>query len=244
MKDHTFKDGICTFCGYTEPKNPFTDVSESAWYYRDVITAYADKLINGKTETRFEPDMNITYVEAIKLAACMHQKYTTGEVTLTVGNPWYAPYLEYCIENGILKEEHGYDLNAPATRQGYMRIFAYSLPAEALEEINFVAENAIPDVKNDPAIYKLYRAGIVGGVDAARSCNPDANIKRSEVAAVLTRMMLRESSLLSVKRQSPFALPAHPPIPTTDSMYFRLLPRAARLRTPTHGTARTASRKA
>ncbi|MBQ8836129.1 MAG: S-layer homology domain-containing protein [Clostridia bacterium] len=189
VKDHIFKDGICTFCGYSEPKNPFTDVSESAWYYSDVITAYVDKLINGKTETKFEPDLNITYVEAIKLAACMHQKYTTGKVTLTVGNPWYAPYLEYCIENGILREEHGYDLSAQATRQGYMRIFAYSLPAEALEEINFVAENAIPDVKNDPAIYKLYRAGIVGGVDAARNCNPNANIKRSEVAAVLTRMM-------------------------------------------------------
>ena len=189
VKDHTFKDGICTVCGHKELVNPFTDVSENAWYFSDVIRAYADKLINGKTETSFAPDLNITYVEAIKLAACMHQKYTTGEVTLTVGNPWYAPYLEYCIENGILREEHGYDLNAPATRQGYMRIFAYSLPAEALEVINYVAENSIPDVKNDPAIYKLYRAGIVGGVDSARNCNPDANIKRSEVAAVLTRMM-------------------------------------------------------
>lgn len=189
VKDHTFKDGKCTFCGHPQPVNPFTDVSESAWYYGDVIAAYTDKLINGKSETKFEPDLNITYVEAIKLAACMHQKYTTGAVTLTVGNPWYAPYLEYCIENGILKEEHGYDLNDPATRQGYLRIFAYSLPSEALEPINWVSENAIPDVKNDPAIYKMYRAGIVGGVDAARNCNPYANIKRSEVAAVLTRMM-------------------------------------------------------
>ncbi len=189
VQDHTFKNGKCTVCGHAEVTNPFTDVSESAWYYSDVIRAYHDGLINGKTNTTFAPDLNITYVEAIKLAACMYQKYTEGVVTLTVGNPWYAPYLEYCIENGILREDHGYDLNAPATRQGYMRIFAYSLPPEALEEINYVEPNSIPDVKNDPAIYKLYRAGIVGGVDAARNCNPDAFIKRSEVAAVLTRMM-------------------------------------------------------
>jgi hypothetical protein len=39
------------------------------------------------------------------------------------------------------------------------------------------------------AIYKLYRAGIVQGVDAAHNCNPSANIKRSEVAAILIRMM-------------------------------------------------------
>ena len=195
VKDHTFKDGKCTFCGHKEFANPFTDVAESAWYYNDVIRAYYDGLINGKTTTTFAPDLNITYAEAIKLAACMYQKYTEGEVTLTVGDPWYQPYLEYCIENGILKEEHGYDLGASATRQGYMRIFAYSLPAEALEEINYVAPNSIPDVQNDPAIYKLYRAGIVGGVDAARNCNPDANIKRSEVAAVLTRMMNKAARL-------------------------------------------------
>ena len=195
VKDHTFKDDKCTVCGYDKFANPFIDVSENAWFYNDVIRAYYDGLINGKTNTTFAPDLNITYVEAIKLAACMHQKYTEGKVTLTVGNPWYKPYLDYCIENGILKEDHGYDLNAPATRQGYMRIFAYSLPPEALEEINYVAEDAIPDVKKDPAIYKLYRAGIVGGVDAARNCNPTANIKRSEVAAVLTRMMYKAARI-------------------------------------------------
>lgn len=195
VKDHTFKDGKCTVCGYAELVNPFNDVSENAWYYSDVIRAFADGLINGKTGTTFAPDLNITYVEAIKLAACMHQKYTDGVVTLTVGNPWYEPYVKYCIDNGIIREEHGYDLNAPATRQGYMRIFAYSLPAEALEEINYVAPNSIPDVQNDPAIYKLYRAGIVGGVDAQRNCNPDANIKRSEVAAVLTRMMYKAARI-------------------------------------------------
>jgi len=195
VKDHTFKDDKCTVCGYDKFANPFIDVSESAWFYNDVIRAYYDGLINGKTKMTFAPDLNITYVEAIKLAACMYQKYTEGKVTLTVGNPWYKPYLDYCIENGILKEDHGYDLNAPATRQGYMRIFAYSLPAEALEEINYVAEDAIPDVKKDPAIYKLYRAGIVGGVDAARNCNPEANIKRSEVAAVLTRMMNKSARI-------------------------------------------------
>jgi len=35
----------------------------------------------------------------------------------------------------------------------------------------------------------MYRAGIVQGVDGAHNCNPNANIKRSEVATILTRMM-------------------------------------------------------
>ena len=39
------------------------------------------------------------------------------------------------------------------------------------------------------AIYKLYRAGVVQGVDSNRNCSPMSYIKRSEVAAILTRMM-------------------------------------------------------
>ena len=39
------------------------------------------------------------------------------------------------------------------------------------------------------AVYKLYRAGILQGNDTAHTCNPGANIRRSEVAAILTRMM-------------------------------------------------------
>jgi hypothetical protein len=35
----------------------------------------------------------------------------------------------------------------------------------------------------------MYRAGIVTGVDALHNCNPDDNIKRSEVAAIISRMM-------------------------------------------------------
>jgi hypothetical protein len=39
------------------------------------------------------------------------------------------------------------------------------------------------------AIYKLYSAGILQGIDAAHNASPASNIKRSEVAVILTRMM-------------------------------------------------------
>ena len=35
----------------------------------------------------------------------------------------------------------------------------------------------------------MYRAGILTGVDALHNCKPDDNIKRSEVAAIISRMM-------------------------------------------------------
>lgn len=171
--------------------NTFADVKDSNWYYSDVLYAVRLGLVNGKSETEYKPEDNLTYAEAIKLAACMHQLYTTGEITLKNGNPWYQSYVDYCVDNGIIYKEYNY--NEKATRSGYMVIFANALPDEALEEVNNVPDNSIPDVPMMRAfssgVYKLYRAGILQGSDAEHNCKPLDNIKRSEVAAILARMM-------------------------------------------------------
>ena len=169
----------------------FTDVPESEWYHGDVKSAVEMGLINGKSETIYAPEDNLTYAEAIKLAACMHQLYMDGVVTLKNGDPWYQTYVDYCFNNNIINTEYDYD--AKATRSGYMVIFANALPDEALAKINSVPDNSIPDVPSTrayaPAVYKLYRAGILQGSDAEHNCKPSDNIKRSEVAAILSRMM-------------------------------------------------------
>ena len=175
----------------TMPINPFTDVLGTDWFIDYVIYAHSIGLIDGRTPTTYAPQENMTYAEAVKLAACMHQYYTDGEVTLENGEPWYQSYVDYAKENGIISGD--YEWSAPATRRGYIEIFANALPDEAFEGINDIPDGSIPDVAiTDPgaaAIYKLYRAGILNGVDVEHNCNPGANIKRSEVAAVLTRMM-------------------------------------------------------
>lgn len=170
---------------------PFADVPTYEWYFDDVKNAYDMDLINGKTANTFAPNDYLTYAEAVKLAACMHQRYESGAVTLTNGEPWYQSYVDYCKENGIIARDYSWNTNA--TRAGYMEIFSNALPKAALAGINEVADGSIPDVSMShpqaAAIYKLYRAGILQGNDAAHNCSPSSNIKRSEVAAILTRMM-------------------------------------------------------
>lgn len=169
----------------------FADVNVRDWFSEYVADAYATGLIDGKTKTTFAPLDNLTYSEAVKLAATMHQKYTTGTVTLKSGTPWYMSYVGYAKENGIITKD--YDWNATVTRAGYMEIFANALPESALTAINTIADNAISDVpmshESADAIYKLYRAGIVRGVDGVYNCSPDSNIRRSEVAVILIRML-------------------------------------------------------
>ena len=191
--------------GETPYSLPFTDVQTSAWYYESVRGAHKLGLINGKTETLYIPESSMTYAEAIKLAACMHQLYNDGKVTLANGSPyWYSSYFEYCRDNGIIPDksnafEPGYDdllklADKTITRAGYALLFSRALPDEALAEKNIIPDDSIPDVGMtmsvyDQAIYKLYRAGIVNGRDGYGTFSPDSSIQRSEVAAILIRMM-------------------------------------------------------
>lgn len=189
--DHTFKDGVCTVCGHPEMINPFEDVKKDAWYHDEIVEAVYTGIINGKSETIFAPDDLLTYAEAVKLAACMSQVYLNGNVTLTPGTPWYQPYADYCRINNITTKN--YDYNANATRAGYIEIFANALPDSAFEDINNIPDGSILDVKDNAPytiyVYKMYRAGILTGVDALHNCKPEDNIKRSEVAAIISRMM-------------------------------------------------------
>ncbi len=184
---------------------PFTDVPENEWYYSWIEGAHRMGLINGKTATTYCPTDNMTYAEAIKLAACMHQLYHEGTVTLGNGSPyWYSSYYNYCLDAGIIRShanaaEPGYNellsvANLFITRQAYVYLFSRALPKEAFTEINTIPDNSIPDVYVnqgvwDDGIYLFYRAGILNGTDAKGTFNPYGNIQRSEVAAILNRMM-------------------------------------------------------
>ena len=74
---------------FAEHYSNFTDVSSDSWYYEDVDNAVRLGIINGKSETSFAPDDNLTYAEAIKIATCMYQLYKEGMVLyMPGGEPW------------------------------------------------------------------------------------------------------------------------------------------------------------
>lgn len=174
-------------------KFPFTDVAEGAWYRKDVETAHKNGLVNGKSDTMFYPDDNMTYAEAVKLACAMHQLYHDKKVTLTAGSSvWYSTYMSYALEKGIIESDLTAVADEKITRSDFVKIFYAALPASEFTVINEVADNAIPDVslsaKSAKEIYAFYRAGILVGSDHEGTFNPESNIIRSEVAAILTRM--------------------------------------------------------
>ena len=178
-------------------KFPFTDVPANAWYYDEVKEAWENDLIDGMTATEYKPDNTLTVAQAIKLAAALHQMYFDGKVTLENGAPnWYDSYVDYAISNGIIEVKYdnytNAQMNAAISREEFVHIFFGAMSEGNYYACNYVADNAIPDVKMGDAfaseIYTFYRAGILTGSDAQGTFNPDSSIKRSEVAAILIRM--------------------------------------------------------
>lgn len=169
----------------------FTDVSENSWYYNYVIFAVRKGLINGRSDSIYDPETNLSIAEAIKIAACMHQLYYTGSITLKNGLPWYDSYVKYALNNGIITHIYN-NYDARISRSEFISIFYRSMPSSEYTVKNTIADNSIPDVDSSDThasyIYAFYRAGIVIGNDDFGTFYPDANIRRSEVAAIITRM--------------------------------------------------------
>ena len=175
---------------------PFTDVSRSSWYYDSVRAAWEKDLIDGVTRMLYKPDDTLTVAQAIKLSAALHQMLNNnGKVTLRNGSPyWYSSYVSYAVDNGIIEKMYldytPAQMNAPVKRNEFVHIF-YGAMSD-YRQINTVADNKIPDVITTDTyaleIYTFYRAGILTGSDKNGTFYPTNDIKRSEVAAILSRM--------------------------------------------------------
>ncbi|MBQ3119212.1 MAG: S-layer homology domain-containing protein [Clostridia bacterium] len=173
----------------------FTDVPQSSWYAENVATVYELGLVNGKSETEFVPEGNVTIAESITLAARIYNAYYGSVHTFSQSSPWYQSYVDYAMENGIIKSGQFKNFDILATRSDFAIIMAKALPKKEFNVINNVVHGNIPDIYAympcAESVYTLYNAGILSGSDEYGSFFPDSNIKRSEVAAIIARVALR-----------------------------------------------------
>ena len=193
-----FAEGLENFTQrYEYSEEVFSDVKTGDWFYENVTSVYEYGLMNGKGGGRFDPDGNITVAETLTIAARLHAIYTKNSTDeFTKSSPWYQVYADYCEAEGItasLQEGLPEDLNEAASRGLFAAILASSFPESEFTEKNEVADNAIPDVdigdEYAAEIYRLYRSGVTIGSDKKGNFYPERSIKRSEVAAIITRIV-------------------------------------------------------
>ncbi len=193
-----FAEGLENFTQRDEyTDSVFNDVKADDWFYENVASVYEYGLMNGKGAGRFDPQGNITVAETLTIAARLHAIYTKNSTEeFTKSSPWYQVYADYCEAAGItaaLTEGLPDDLNEQASRGLFAAILANSFPESEFAEKNNVPDNAIPDVdigdEYAADIYRLYRSGITIGSDKQGNFYPERSIRRSEVAAIITRIV-------------------------------------------------------
>lgn len=190
----------CNDCGFKGSKYlaatplPFDDVSVDAWYYPYVHTAYEFGIITGKNETEFDPNAGLTCAEAAKIAAVIHDKsrYDREEQGFVlIGENWYDAYVSYCYDNGIIEDYIVFDWDKNATRA--QMAYLFSRCDTNPYYINDVPITDIPDVYDTtPFAYEildLYNKGIAVGSDEFMAYYPDSQVKRSEAATLISRIL-------------------------------------------------------
>jgi hypothetical protein len=172
-------------------RGEFSDLSADAWYYDGVVSAFERGIISGKSANIFDPSGHLTIAETISLAAMLHKGYHTGSMDFPAGSPWYAPFLEYALNNGIPAGAYR-RMGAAATRSDFAVLVAGALPDEALTPKNRIPDGAIPDVFESysygQAVYRLYRAGVVSGADGEGRFLPGRTLTRAEAAVLISRV--------------------------------------------------------
>lgn len=195
----------------------FVDVSPISWYAPSVAAAYELGLVNGVGADAFDPDGNVTIAASLALACRLHSIYYNDGAVFTQGTPWYLVYVEYAIQQGIIFPGQFSDYNQEATRRQFAAILARSLPPAALKWINQVEDGSIPDlIPGSPYyddIYSLYRAGILTGNNALGTFGPEDSIRRSHVAAIVTRMADPDLRIVQEAELTPTPAPSIPPPP-------------------------------
>ena len=177
----------------TYVRGQFSDVSLTDVFSDNIETAYELGLMQGESANYFGEKENLTRLAALIIACRIHTIYNTGsdKIESTYTGTTQERYLQYAKENSIYTLFS--DWSATATRAEFALIFSSALPVAALPEINTIADGTIPDVSASStayqAIYRLYRAGVLTGVNSSGIFEPASKITRGAAAAIATRMV-------------------------------------------------------
>lgn len=135
------------------------------------------------------PDGTLTWAQAVTLTARAISAYWGDNESFSGSGRWYDPYYTYLEKWGVkLSRDNCSEMISRSELAGL--IYRY-FPKNELEKIR---ENAgFSDASESEAIDSLFEAGIIGGYGGY--FRPDDSIKRSEAAAIITRLADRAKRL-------------------------------------------------
>ena len=179
----------------TETPFPFTDVPESRWSYPYIQQLYDAGVVSGTSATTFEPTAVVTRAQFVTMLAGLQgadvSAYTSGRFTDVPANAWYAPYVNWAADNGVVYgvSDTEFAPDDEITRQDmavmlcrYAEQFGIQLgtgtPAVTFTDEADIAGYALP------AVQALQRAGVISGMPDG-SFRPRDTATREQACVVL-----------------------------------------------------------
>ena len=184
--------------GYKNPAPAFTDIT-GHWAADNILFAASRGLLSGTSDTTFSPNTGMTrgmFVTALgRLAGINPDSYKTGKFTDVKADAYYAPYVNWAAQNGIVEGVTATTF-APDTNinreqmavimANYAKKLGYTVP-KTLEAVTFVDNASISSWAKD-AVRAMQQAGILAGKTNNRF-DPAGTATRAEVATVLRRFV-------------------------------------------------------
>ena len=178
---------------------PFVDVNPNDWYFDAVAYVYFEGFFSGTSPTTFSPNLPITRGMVVtvlgRLAGIDAANYSGGSFDDVDTEMYYAPYIKWAAELGIVKGigENKFAPDANVIRQdlavilnNYAEKMGLTLK-QTLQNVVFVDSGDIADYAADE-VANMARVGVIFG-RPGNVFDPKANATRAEVAAVLHRFV-------------------------------------------------------
>ena len=171
---------------------PFTDVSESSWYYEAVKFMYEQGLMAGTGETTFSPN---TATTRGMIAAILYRlegnPETDASMSFTDIDPgeYYSEAIAWAAEQGIVAgySETLFGPDDPVTREQLVSmLYRYAGSPKTTENLEAFTDSKKASKYAKPALCWAVETGILSGKGNG-ILDPQGKATRAEVASVLMR---------------------------------------------------------
>lgn len=176
------------------PTAKFTDLSGVDWALEAIEYLANKKIISGVSETKFEPDRNITKEEFVKLlveAFGLSAGESAVEFRDVNQSDWFFRYVVIAAQNGVVNGlgDGTFGVGTSLSRQDMATMLARTLAHKKIELKQssdmpcFSDEHEIADYAAE-AVQTLCRAGVMNGIGETKFA-PDAPSTRAMAAKVI-----------------------------------------------------------
>lgn len=173
----------------------FSDLGVNHWAYYGIKVSYQKGILLGYQDGTFRPENEVTWGQAIVIAARIHAAYHGNALNLDLqnGDLWYSPYYRYCYAQGMIPSScpKGVNLDRVSIPR-YALAYIFSRTVDA-EDLPAISDRQITDINTIPSEYVdsvklMYSSGVMNGWQDY-SFGGNRVTTRAQIGMVIARLL-------------------------------------------------------